>query len=122
MDESALGLMEIVGPIILLALLVWVVMRSRRKPGQTVDTTAETERPTASMTRKSAAGARGPTTSERPAFTRPAMVRIERLAAAPAPARNARAGEARTKRVARRGDRSREDARWLSSDDLRACR
>ena len=46
MDESALGLMEIVGPIILLALLVWVVMRSRRKPGQTVDTTAETERAT----------------------------------------------------------------------------
>ena len=46
MDETALGLMEIVGPIILLALLVWVVMRSRRKPGQTVDTTAETERAT----------------------------------------------------------------------------
>ena len=49
MDESALGLMEIVGPIILLALLVWVVMRSRRKPGQTVDTTAETERATESL-------------------------------------------------------------------------
>ena len=46
MDESALGLMEIVGPIILLALLVWVVMRSRRRPGQTTDTTAETERAT----------------------------------------------------------------------------
>ena len=31
MDETMLGLMEIVGPIILLVLLIWVVMRSRRR-------------------------------------------------------------------------------------------
>ena len=30
MDETLLGLMEIVGPIILLVLLIWVVLRSRR--------------------------------------------------------------------------------------------
>ena len=30
MDETLLGLMEIVGPIILLVLLVWVVLRARR--------------------------------------------------------------------------------------------
>ena len=43
MDETALGLMEIIGPIILLALLIWLVMRSRRRPNQTTDTTAQTE-------------------------------------------------------------------------------
>ena len=31
MDETLLGLMEIVGPIILLVLLVWVVLRGRRR-------------------------------------------------------------------------------------------
>jgi cytochrome c-type biogenesis protein CcmH/NrfF len=31
MDETLLGLMEIVGPIILLVLLVWVVLRSRSR-------------------------------------------------------------------------------------------
>ena len=31
MDETLWGLMNIVGPIILLVLLVWVVLRSRRK-------------------------------------------------------------------------------------------
>ena len=31
MDETMLGLMEIVGPIILLVLLVWVVLRARRR-------------------------------------------------------------------------------------------
>lgn len=31
MDETMVGLMEIVGPIILLVLLVWVVLRARRK-------------------------------------------------------------------------------------------
>ena len=30
MDETLLGLMEIVGPIILLVMLVWVVLRARR--------------------------------------------------------------------------------------------
>lgn len=34
MDETLLGLMEIVGPIILLVVLVWVVMRSRRHKGE----------------------------------------------------------------------------------------
>ena len=46
MDETALGLMEIVGPIILLVLLVWLVLRSRRRPNQTTDTTAKTEQAT----------------------------------------------------------------------------
>ena len=31
MDETMLGLMEIVGPIILLVLLIWVVLRARRR-------------------------------------------------------------------------------------------
>ena len=31
MDETLWGLMNIVGPLILLVLLVWVVLRSRRK-------------------------------------------------------------------------------------------
>jgi len=31
MDETLVGLMEIVGPLILLVLLVWVVVRSRRR-------------------------------------------------------------------------------------------
>ena len=34
MDETLLGLMEIVGPIILLIILVWVVLRSRRHKGE----------------------------------------------------------------------------------------
>ena len=46
MDETALGLMEIVGPIILLGLLIWLVMRSRRRPGQTTATTEQTEQAT----------------------------------------------------------------------------
>ena len=31
MDESLWGLMTIVGPLILLVLLIWVVLRARRK-------------------------------------------------------------------------------------------
>lgn len=31
MDETLLGLIEIVGPIILLVLLVWVVLRNRKR-------------------------------------------------------------------------------------------
>ena len=31
MDETLLGLMEIVGPIILLGLLIWVVLRNRKR-------------------------------------------------------------------------------------------
>ena len=34
MDETMVGLMEIVGPLILLAVLVWVVMRGRRSKGE----------------------------------------------------------------------------------------
>lgn len=34
MDETLLGLMEIVGPIILLVILVWVVLRNRRQKGE----------------------------------------------------------------------------------------
>ena len=46
MDETLWGLMNIVGPLVLLILLIWLVMRSRRRPGQTTDTTAQTERAT----------------------------------------------------------------------------
>jgi len=46
MDESLWGLMTIVGPVILLILLVWAVMRSRRGTNQTTDTTARTEQAT----------------------------------------------------------------------------
>ncbi len=34
MDETLLGLMEIVGPIILLVILAWVVLRNRRGKGE----------------------------------------------------------------------------------------
>jgi membrane protein implicated in regulation of membrane protease activity len=43
MDEILWALMNIVGPAILLILLIWLVMRSRRRTGQTTDTTAQTE-------------------------------------------------------------------------------
>ena len=33
MDETLWGLMNIVGPLILLVLLIWVVLRARRKGG-----------------------------------------------------------------------------------------
>ena len=46
MDETLWSLMTIVGPAILLGLLIWLVMRSRRRPDQTTDTTAQTERGT----------------------------------------------------------------------------
>jgi hypothetical protein len=46
MDESLWTLMTIIGPVILLLLLVWLVMRSRRPTGRATDTTAQTERAT----------------------------------------------------------------------------
>ena len=46
MDESLWTLMTIVGPVILLALLIWLAMRSRRRTGQTTDTTRQTEQAT----------------------------------------------------------------------------
>ena len=52
MDETLLGIMEIVGPVILLVALIWLVMRSRRRPGQTTDTTARTERATEDLYRE----------------------------------------------------------------------
>lgn len=45
MDQLLWGLMNIVGPLIL-GLLLWVVMRSRRRPNQTTDTTPRTEQAT----------------------------------------------------------------------------
>ena len=39
MDESLWSLMTIIGPVILLILLIWLVMRSRRGTNQTTDTT-----------------------------------------------------------------------------------
>lgn len=52
MDETLLGIMEIVGPVILLIALIWLVMRSRRSPGQTTDTTERTERATDNLYRE----------------------------------------------------------------------
>jgi hypothetical protein len=46
MDESLWSLMTILGPIILLALLAWLVMRSRRPAGRATDTTQRTEQAT----------------------------------------------------------------------------
>ena len=43
MDETLWGLMTIVGPIILLVLLIWLVLRSRRSTNRATDTTAQTE-------------------------------------------------------------------------------
>ena len=46
MDESLFTLMTIVGPAILLVLLVWLAMRSRRRTGQATDTSRQTEQAT----------------------------------------------------------------------------
>jgi cytochrome c-type biogenesis protein CcmH/NrfF len=46
MDETLWGLVNIVGPIILLVLLIWVVLRTRRRNGRPTDTTARTEQAT----------------------------------------------------------------------------
>ena len=46
MDQTLWGIINIVGPIVLLIALIWLVMRSRRRPGQTTDTTRQTERAT----------------------------------------------------------------------------
>ena len=51
MDETVLGLMEIAGPIILLAIMVWVVVRSRKRHrGEASEET--TERATRELYRK----------------------------------------------------------------------
>lgn len=49
MDESLWGMMTIVGPVILLIALVWLVMRSRRRPDQATDTTPRTEQATGDL-------------------------------------------------------------------------
>ena len=46
MDETLWGMMNILGPLILLGLLIWLVMRSRRRTGQSTDTTTRTEQGT----------------------------------------------------------------------------
>ena len=55
MDETLWGLMTILGPLILLGLLIWLVMRSRRSSDtvdsrtgtpRATDTTAQTEQAT----------------------------------------------------------------------------
>ena len=43
MDETLWGLTNILGPAILLVLLIWLVVRTRRKNNLPTDTTAETE-------------------------------------------------------------------------------
>jgi hypothetical protein len=44
MDETLLGLMEILGPIILLVLLVWVMLRNRKRSGPPKDVTEQATR------------------------------------------------------------------------------
>ena len=54
MDETLWGIMNILGPLILLGLLVWLVLRARRRggtqtnaeTGTSTDSTAQTERAT----------------------------------------------------------------------------
>ena len=46
MDETLWTLMTIIGPAILLVLLIWLAMRSRRRENQTTDTTRQTEQAT----------------------------------------------------------------------------
>ncbi len=46
MDETLWSLMTIIGPIILLGLLIWLAMRSRRQTSRTTDTTERTEQGT----------------------------------------------------------------------------
>ena len=46
MDVTLWGLVNIVGPIILLVLLIWVVLRTRRSNGRPTDTPATTEQAT----------------------------------------------------------------------------
>ncbi len=46
MDETLWGLTNILGPAILLILLIWLVMRTRRKNNLPTDTTPETEQGT----------------------------------------------------------------------------
>jgi cytochrome c-type biogenesis protein CcmH/NrfF len=46
MDETLWSLMNIIGPAILLILLVWLVMRTRRRNNLPTDTTAQTEQAT----------------------------------------------------------------------------
>ena len=43
MDETLWSLMNIIGPAILLLLLVWLVIRTRRRNNLPTDTTPETE-------------------------------------------------------------------------------
>ena len=52
MDETLWGMANIIGPIILLVALVWLVMRSRRRPNQTTDTTSRTEQGTRELYRE----------------------------------------------------------------------
>ena len=52
MDETLWGIANIVGPIILLVALVWLVMRSRRRSGQTTDTSQRTEQGTRDLYRE----------------------------------------------------------------------
>ncbi|GAA4712562.1 hypothetical protein H9L13_03245 [Sphingomonas lutea] len=49
MDQALWGIMNIVGPIILLIALIWLVMRSRRRAGQPTETTRQTERATGDL-------------------------------------------------------------------------
>ena len=46
MDETLWGMTNILGPAILLVLLVWLVIRTRRKNNLPTDTTVETEQAT----------------------------------------------------------------------------
>lgn len=51
MDEAQWGIVDILGPAVLLVLLIWLVLRSRRAKGRATDTTPETERGTDNLYR-----------------------------------------------------------------------
>ena len=81
-------------------------------------------RPKTSMTRRSAAAARGPTSSERARASTAGrrLVRRQRLGAAPPPARNARSRASGAKRAARRGHGRGQDAGRVPPRHLRPGR
>ena len=63
MDETLWWIMEIVGPVILLIVLIWLVMRRALQPQQPTNRPRQVR--ATSTARKSSGGARGLTTSER---------------------------------------------------------
>ena len=65
MDQTLLGVIEILGPAVLLVVLIWLAMRGRSNRGSSAPE-QKTEQATDRLYKEeSSAGARGPTTSDR---------------------------------------------------------